>query len=56
MDVYERIQAGDMIKNAVIVATFVYQAANRDDLMPRKPKPAPQPAGQRGPGTSGGGM
>lgn len=56
MDVYERIQAGDMIKNAVIVATFVYQAANRDDLMPRKPKPAPQPAGQRGPGTFGGGM
>lgn len=54
MDTYERVQAGDMIKNAVIVATFVYHAANRDDLLPRKPKPAPQPAGQRGPGTFGG--
>ena len=54
MDVYERIQAADMMKNAVIVASFVYHAANRDDLMPRKPKPGPQPAQQRGPGTSAG--
>lgn len=42
MDVYERIQAADMMQNAVIVATFVYHAANRDDLMPRKPLPKPQ--------------
>ena len=44
MDVYERIQAPDMMKNAVIVASFVYLAANRDDKLPRKPLPAPQPA------------
>ena len=44
MDVYERIQAPDMIKNAVIVASFVYLAANRDDKLPRKPLPPPQPA------------
>ncbi len=43
MDVYERIQAPDMMKNAVIVASFVYLAANRDDKLPRKPLPAPQP-------------
>ena len=42
MDVYERIQADDMMKNAVIVASFVYHAANRDALLPRKPLPAPR--------------
>jgi hypothetical protein len=56
MDVYERVQAGDMIKNAVIVASFVYHAANRDDLLPRKPKPAPQSAPQRPAGTPAGGQ
>ena len=32
-----------MMKNAVIVAAFVYHAANRDELLPRKPLPAPPP-------------
>jgi carboxypeptidase Q len=35
-DVYERIEAEDMRRNAVIVATFAYLAANRDALVPRK--------------------
>ncbi len=39
MDVYERIQAADMMKNAVIVASFVYHTANREDKLPRKPLP-----------------
>ncbi len=43
MDVYERIQAPDMMNNAVIVASFAYHAANRDDKLPRKPLPKPQP-------------
>ena len=47
MDVYERIQAADMKQNAVIVAAFVYHAANRDEKLPRKPLPKPQ-AGGRG--------
>jgi len=46
MDVYERIQAQDLMKDAVIVASFAYHAANRDEKLPRKPLPAPQP--QRG--------
>jgi hypothetical protein len=46
MDVYERIQEEDMRKNAVIVAAFVYHAANREEKLPRKPLPAPQPAGR----------
>ena len=42
MDNYERLQADDVMKNAVIVATFVYQAANRDAKLPRKPLPKPR--------------
>ncbi|HKT80968.1 MAG TPA: M20/M25/M40 family metallo-hydrolase [Vicinamibacterales bacterium] len=49
MDFYERIQANDMIRNAVIVAAFVYNTANRDSLLPRKPLPRPpSPAGRSG--------
>ena len=50
MDVYERIQANDMMRNAVIVASFVYDTANRDEKLPRKPLPKAQPTG-RGRGT-----
>ncbi len=35
-DVYERIQAMDMKKNSVIVASFVFLSANRDEKLPRK--------------------
>jgi hypothetical protein len=48
MDVFERLQSKDLMQNAVIVASFVYNAATRDELFPRKPLPAP-PA-QRGGG------
>jgi hypothetical protein len=44
MDVYDRLQAEDLMKNAVIIASFVYHAANRDALLPRKPLPAARPA------------
>ena len=50
MDLYERIQEEDMRKNAVIVAAFVYNAANRDQLLPRKPMPKPLPAAPAGGG------
>jgi Zn-dependent M28 family amino/carboxypeptidase len=46
MDVYERIQANDMMRNAVIVASFVANTANRDEKLPRKPLPKPTPAGR----------
>jgi hypothetical protein len=48
MDVYERVQANDMMRNAVIVASFVYNAANREERLPRKPMPQPQAGGGRG--------
>ncbi|MGB8474346.1 MAG: M20/M25/M40 family metallo-hydrolase [Candidatus Acidiferrum sp.] len=43
MDVYERVQEPDMKQMAVIVASFVYLTANRDEMIPRKPLPKPQP-------------
>lgn len=41
MDLYERIQPFDMMSDAVIVASFVYLTANRDEKLPRKPLPKP---------------
>ena len=45
---YERVQANDMMRNAVIVAAFAYNTANRDEKLPRKPLPKPTPAAGRG--------
>ena len=39
MDLYERVPAEDLTRNAVIIASFIYQAANRDALLPRKAVP-----------------
>lgn len=36
-DVFDRIQADDMKQAATIMAAFVYNAAMRDDKLPRKP-------------------
>jgi len=44
MDMYERLQPQDMMQNAVIVASYVAQTANRDEKLPRKPLPKAQPA------------
>jgi carboxypeptidase Q len=48
LDVYERAIPEDLMQNAVIVAAFAYQAANREGLMPRKPLPKAQPAARPG--------
>ncbi len=42
MDVYDRIQAGDMMQMSAIMASFVYNSATRPEMIPRMPKPAPQ--------------
>jgi hypothetical protein len=42
-DVYDRLQPEDLMKNAVIIASFVYHTANRDEQLPRKPLPRPRP-------------
>ncbi len=48
LDVYERAVPADLMQNAIVVATFAYQAANRDALFPRKPLPTPRPAATPG--------
>jgi carboxypeptidase Q len=43
MDVYDRLQPEDLKQMAVIVASFVYMAAERDQMFPRKPIEPPLP-------------
>ena len=43
-DVYDRIQEEDMKQAATIMASFVYNAAMRDEKLPRKPLPGSTPA------------
>jgi len=38
-DVYERLQPDDMKFNAAVVASFVWQAAQRDEMLPRPQQP-----------------
>jgi hypothetical protein len=44
MDVYDKASEPDLKQAATIVASFVYLAANRPDMLPRKPLPPPHPA------------
>jgi hypothetical protein len=43
MDTYDRLQKGDLMQASAIVASFVYNAATRPEMLPRKPLPKPQP-------------
>ncbi len=42
MDTYERLRPSDMKQLAVVEAIFVYNAAMRGQMMPRKPLPQPE--------------
>jgi carboxypeptidase Q len=42
MDTYERLQAEDLAQAALVEAIFVYNAAMRDQMLPRKPFPHPE--------------
>ncbi|MCC2547840.1 M20/M25/M40 family metallo-hydrolase [Hymenobacter sp. BT175] len=44
MDTYERLPADDLKQASVVVASFVYQAAMRDQKLPRKALPVAKPA------------
>jgi carboxypeptidase Q len=46
MDVYDEVQGGDLMQASAIVASVVYHAANREEMLPRPPLPKPRPAGQ----------
>lgn len=47
IDVYDHAQAGDLMQAAAILASVVYDAATRPEMLPRKPLPKPLPP--RGP-------
>jgi hypothetical protein len=42
MDTYDRLQRGDLMQSSAVVACFVYHAATRPELLPRKPMPRPR--------------
>lgn len=39
MDVYDRVQPGDLMQGAAIMAAFVYETAVREQMLPRIPMP-----------------
>jgi carboxypeptidase Q len=47
MDLYERLQPDDLAQAATVEAIFVYNAAMRDQMLPRKPLPHPELDEQR---------
>jgi Zn-dependent M28 family amino/carboxypeptidase len=42
MDFVDRVQPEDMVQHATVAAVFAYQAAMRNEKLPRKPLPRPQ--------------
>lgn len=42
MDSYDRVNENDLMQASIIMASFVYNTAMRDEMMPRKPLPKPQ--------------
>jgi carboxypeptidase Q len=50
MDTYERLVMADLKNNAVITASFVYNAAMRNSKLPGKPVMKPRQNADRGPG------
>jgi hypothetical protein len=43
MDTFDRVQRDDMVQQATVVAVFAYDAAMRDEKLPRKALPSAQP-------------
>jgi carboxypeptidase Q len=50
MDTVDRVQRDDMVQQATVIAVFAYDAAMRDEKLPRKALPPPR----RRPTTSSG--
>jgi carboxypeptidase Q len=48
MDTYEHLQAADLKQIAVVEAIFVYNAAMREKMFPRKPLPHPEKLEEQG--------
>ena len=39
IDVYDHLEISDLMQAAAILASFVYHAANREEMLPREPLP-----------------
>jgi hypothetical protein len=39
LDVLDRVQRDDLVQASIVMASFVYHAAMRDQMLPRKPLP-----------------
>jgi Zn-dependent M28 family amino/carboxypeptidase len=52
-DTYERLQRDDLMQAAVVIATFVWEAANRTEMLPRKPVDTPRPSASAMPAEPG---
>ncbi len=42
MDLYDRVQRGDLMQASAIMASFVYHTAMRKEMLPRVPPPEPE--------------
>jgi carboxypeptidase Q len=42
MDAYDRLQKADLMQAAAVIASVVYDAATRPEMLPRKPLPQPE--------------
>jgi len=49
LDTYDHAPEGDMLQAAAVLASFVYDAANRAEMLPRKQLPAPLPPKKESP-------
>jgi carboxypeptidase Q len=48
MDFFDRVQRDDMVQHATVIAVFAYNAAMRDEKLPRKALPRASTAGRGG--------
>lgn len=47
VDVYDKVQKSDLTQASMVLASFVAHAANRNDMLPRKPMPKDPPADEK---------
>ena len=47
MDTVDRVQRDEMVQHATVIAVFAYNAAMRDEKLPRKTLPKPQALGNQ---------
>lgn len=45
IDVFDKAVKGDLMQASIVMASFVAHAANRDEMLPRKPMPQDMPRG-----------